>query len=271
LRNPPQFSVRQSLEEPLTSMEGIDAILNDLANRLCRRLEQAGQGATRLSLALFRSDGSRAEVTAGLSRPSRSPVHWKRLLTPKLERLDAGFGIDAMSLAAEETGQVELFDGGFLSGPHPLADGFAELSDRIANRHEEACIARFMSLERHWPEWAERLTSHSSSLPAQPPGLDRTRPLTLFDRPEEISVMAEVPDGPPVRFVWRREHHRVRRCEGPERIAPEWWLDGEKLRRPRDYYAVEDEQGRRFWLFREGIYGEARKPAPRWFLHGLLA
>lgn len=82
--------------------------------------------------------------------------------------------------------------------------------------------------------------------------------------------MAEVPDGPPVRFVWRRVRHRVRRCEGPERIAPEWWRGSERMRRPRDYYAVEDDDGRRFWLFREGVYGEAGKPAPRWFLHGLL-
>ena len=82
--------------------------------------------------------------------------------------------------------------------------------------------------------------------------------------------MAEVPDGPPVRFAWRRVRHRVRRCEGPERIAPQWWRTSEKTRRSRDYYVVEDEEGRRFWLFREGIYGEDRKPAPRWFLHGLL-
>ena len=270
LRDPPQFSVRQCLEEPLSSAEGIGAMLDDLAEKLCLELARASQGATRLALAFFRSDGSRATVKAGLSLPSRNPVHVSRLLKPKLDGLDAGFGIDAMSLAAEETGPIEAGNPGFLAGPDRLADGFAELSDRIANRHEEARIARLLSLERHWPEWAERLISPASALPPQKDGLDRTRPLTLFDSPEEISVMAEVPDGPPVRFAWRRMRHRVRRCEGPERIAPEWWRPSEKTRRSRDYYVVEDEEGRRFWLFREGIYGEDRKPAPRWFLHGLL-
>ncbi len=270
LRDPPQFCASQSLEEPLSSAEGIGAMLDDLAGELCRRLERANAGATRLALVLFRSDGSRAHVMAGLSQPSRNPVHLARLLKPKLDSLDAGFGIDAMRLAAEETGEVEPGRPGLLSGPHQPGHGFAELSDRITNRHEEARIARFLSLERHWPEYAEQLISPASLSPLQKiddPG--RMRPLTLFDRPEEIRVMAEVPDGPPVHFVWRRVRHRVRRCEGPERIAPEWWRAGEKMRRARDYYAVEDEAGRRFWLFREGIYENAT-PAPRWFLHGLL-
>lgn len=270
LSDPPQFFVRRSFEEPLSSAEGIGAMLDDLAARLCRRLERAGEGATRLTLAFFRSDGSRAAVAAGLSRPSRNPRHLARLLGPKLDGLDLGFGIDAMSLTAKETGPIEAGDPGFLSGPHRSSADFAELADRIANRHAEAHIARLLAMERHWPECAERLISPAAPLPPHQDDPDRARPLTLFDRPQEIRVMAEVPDGPPVRFVWRRVRHRVRRCEGPERIAPEWWRGSERMRRPRDYYAVEDDDGRRFWLFREGVYGEAGKPAPRWFLHGLL-
>jgi protein ImuB len=97
------------------------------------------------------------------------------------------------------------------------------------------------------------------------------RPLTLLDPPEKIDVMAEVPDGPPLRFKWRRLSHRILRMEGPERIATEWWRDEEKMRRSRDYYIVEDEEGCRFWLFREGVYGEPQSPSPGWFIHGLLA
>ena len=59
-------------------------------------------------------------------------------------------------------------------------------------------------------------------------------------------------------FRWRGQLRRVRRAEGPERLAEEWW------RRPpgetgaahvRDYYRVEDDAGARFWLFRAGLYG----------------
>ena len=61
---------------------------------------------------------------------------------------------------------------------------------------------------------------------------------------------------------------RVARAEGPERIAPEWWIDGESAP-SRDYFRIEDEAGRRYWLYREGLYGEGE--APRWFVHGLFA
>ncbi len=77
-----------------------------------------------------------------------------------------------------------------------------------------------------------------------------------------------MPDGPPMRFTWRRVTRRVARAQGPERIAPEWWrlADGEE---PRDYFIVEDDRGRRYWLYREGLYGETGSRQPRWFVHGL--
>ena len=94
------------------------------------------------------------------------------------------------------------------------------------------------------------------------------RPLQLFEPPQPIETLAEVPDGPPLRFRWRRVLHEVAHAEGPERIAAEWWRRPEA--RTRDYYRVEDADGRRFWLFRAGLYG-ARPTRPRWFLHGLFA
>lgn len=117
------------------------------------------------------------------------------------------------------------------------------------------------------------------------------RPAFLLERPEAITVTAEVPDGPPVRFTWRRVQHRVRRTQGPERIEAAWWqwiaataraierADGEgeegdartrpKRARPRDYYRLEDERGGRFWVFREGFYGREEDGVPDWFMHGL--
>jgi protein ImuB len=94
------------------------------------------------------------------------------------------------------------------------------------------------------------------------------RPLQLFDPPQPVDVVAEIPDGPPARFMWRRMDHEVALAEGPERIAPEWWL---KPGAPtRDYFRIEDTQGRRFWLYRAGLYDDPGPP-PTWFLHGLFA
>ena len=99
-----------------------------------------------------------------------------------------------------------------------------------------------------------------------PPPL-RPRPLRLFDPPEEVRVVYAVPEGPPAQFVWRRVTHRVTRFAGPERVGPEWWRDrpGTRL---RDYYRVEDHEGRRFWLYREGLPDDGRGGAPRWFVQG---
>jgi protein ImuB len=37
----------------------------------------------------------------------------------------------------------------------------------------------------------------------------------------------------------------------------------------RDYYVIEDDGGRRFWVFRVGLYGASRPPG--WYLHGFFA
>ena len=38
----------------------------------------------------------------------------------------------------------------------------------------------------------------------------------------------------------------------------------------RDYFRVEDAEGRRYWLYREGLYGAA-EASPRWYLQGFSA
>jgi protein ImuB len=95
------------------------------------------------------------------------------------------------------------------------------------------------------------------------------RPQRLFDRPETIDVIYATPEGMPRRFIWRRAAHDIARVEGPERIAPEWWRrpSSERL---RDYYRVEDVQGRRYWIYREGLVGDGRGGLPAWFIHGLF-
>ena len=107
----------------------------------------------------------------------------------------------------------------------------------------------------------------------------RARPVCLFLRPEPVEVMAPLPDDPPVLFRWRHRVRRVAMADGPERIAPEWWLTdapegGAQTALSRDYYWVEDGEGRRFWLFREGLYpprAAADAPPPRWYVHGIFA
>ena len=96
------------------------------------------------------------------------------------------------------------------------------------------------------------------------------RPLKLLDRSEPIAVLYATPDGLPRRFRWRNHVHEIARAEGPERIAPEWWRE-RSTTRLRDYYRIEDEEGRRYWIYRAGLAGDGRGGAPEWFLQGLFA
>jgi protein ImuB len=93
------------------------------------------------------------------------------------------------------------------------------------------------------------------------------RPLRLFARPEPIEALAEAPDGPPRRFRWRRVLHDVTAIEGPERIAAPWWRHADMP--TRDYFRAEDSEGRRFWLYREGLWGRETAQV-KWFVHGLF-
>lgn len=110
---------------------------------------------------------------------------------------------------------------------------------------------------------------------AETPPLAPPRPALLLERPEPIDVLAEVPEGPPLRFTWRRARHLVSRWQGPERIAGEWWRliatpSCGPLQHTRDYYRIEDDAGRRYWVFRAGLYGSTQDGPPRWYLHGVM-
>jgi protein ImuB len=294
--NPPtSFMAHRALMEPVIHAEALETVLMGLANDLGRRLEAEAKGALRLILKLFRSDGSRISIPAGFSSATHDARHMLQVLKPKLEAIDAGFGIDAMTLEARETGGAKVQQYGFMEDGSTL--GLEQLNDRVLNRHDTE-LQSLEAVESHVPERAEKTLirpsgtlSHASRtgegkkkkrlLPS--PGLSRgwekaadrpdegpSRPLLIFESPEPAKVIAAVPDGPPMRLTWRRVTRRVAKAEGPERVAPEWWrlAEGE---RPRDYYVIEDERGRRYWLYREGLYGETGGEQPKWFVHGLSA
>ena len=94
------------------------------------------------------------------------------------------------------------------------------------------------------------------------------RPLKIFDYQEKIYSLSES-DGLLKRFQWRGKIHDVMRTEGPERIAPEWWRM-RSTARLRDYYRIEDSEGCRYWVYREGLCGDGRGGSPEWFVHGVF-
>ncbi len=273
---PPVFALRRFLE-PLFSVENILVATERLCADVIEKLDLRGAGARRAALHLFGVDGRDRVIEIGVSRPEREMKPLLRLLREKLNRaaenLDAEFGIEAARLditrleriegAARTLAAVEEAQAG--------AEQLAALVDMLSARLGPKRVLRPKLHDAHAPEKAGAWSAALHSSPARgeayiPRDGVMRRPLALFSQPQPIETIAAVPDGPPIRFRWRRVLREVARAEGPERISGDW-LGGLPT---RDYYRVEDKQGRRYWLYREGFYGDS-VARPRWFVHGLFA
>ncbi|MGE9009567.1 Y-family DNA polymerase [Leptospira interrogans] len=285
----PDYIVEKRFPEPVATDTVIAMNLSGLAGMLVTAMDKQGKGARRLEASFFRTDGAVRTITVDTGRPVTKPVVIDRLFRERLDALndplDPGFGFDLIRLSASRTEIVVQQQRDLDANVHDN-DELAALIDRIAARIGGKRVVVHLPQDTHIPERAVLAVSAQHHLAAateaawqeriesEPP----LRPLRLFERPEPINVpFASVPDGPPHQFTWRRVTHAVVRVEGPERIAMEWWKqNGEAL--TRDYFRIEDAEGLRFWIFRDGLYeGELRSDAegepvlPKWFVHGLFA
>jgi protein ImuB len=264
---------RLAFAEPISAPDDLVRATHDIAQRLCARLEREGKGARRFEVAFHRLDGKVQTAGAGLSLAGRDAARIARLITPKLDVIDPGFGIEVVTMTAEAVEFIsprqQRLDAGREAA---LEEGVAPLVDRLANRLGEDRVWRAEPFESHVPERSVIRKPALEGRAEKGWDPDRPRPVRLFRKPEPIdAVTALVPDDPPVRFRWRGRMHRVIKAEGPERIGDEWWrrpIDEVSPDAVRDYYRVEDEDGARFWLFRAGLYDP--EAPPRWWLHGLF-
>jgi protein ImuB len=283
----PDYIVEKRFAEPVVTEAVISAALSRLAAMLVMAMDRQGKGARRVEASFFRTDGAVRSIVVDAGQPVTKSAVMDRLFRERLDALsdplDPGFGFDLVRLSASRTEIVVQQQRDLDAAVHDN-DELAALIDRIAARIGGKRVVVHLPQDTHIPERAvlaapaqQNLTSAAhavwpSRVESEPP----LRPLRLFERPEAIKVIAEVPDGPPARFQWRRATHTVMRVEGPERVAMEWWrAQGAML--TRDYFRVEDEAGLRFWLYRDGLYDreimqqEGRAVQPNWFMHGLFA
>jgi len=274
----PAHEARRGFFDPIAKLEDIAAATVELLDVLCEALAKAEAGARQLRLACHRVDGTVEAVSIGTSRPLRWPQPLYRLFSERFDRIDSGFGIEVMVLSATRVEPLIPYQLSWQSGANDHQESLAGLIDRLGNRVGFARITRPVPRQSWLPERCVHCSPpFSTALEAAPdtrqwqPG--RERPLRLLSHPEPLDVVAPVPDDPPLMFRWRKIQHRVCRADGPERLCGEWWCedgieDGLENDTVRDYYQVEDTDGRRFWLYREGLY-IPDKPA-KWFLHGVF-
>lgn len=274
-RPPPPVVVDRVFFEPVSTPEDIERVLSDLLTETADRLDQAGHGGRAFEAGFYRVDGVVRRITTRTGRPTRDVAAVLRLFRERLAALshplDPGFGFDQMRMSVTTTEPLAPVQSG-LEGDRPTDEDFSRLIDRLTARLGPEAVLRFAPGASHMPERAQRMIPASArdrddDWPTPDPEAPPLRPLHMFHPPQPVETLAEVPDGSPLRFRWRRVLHEVVRSEGPERIGGEWWRAPDQ--KTRDYYRVEDRDGRRFWLFRQGLYGET--PEPRWFIHGLFA
>jgi protein ImuB len=278
-RSLPSIRVEARFAEPLIRTDDALEVIEDLLEQAAQQLGERQQGGRRFVVQLERSDGAKRRLAVETGLPVRDPAVVMRLLRERIETLsdplDPGFGFDAIRLAVPRTEPLAPRQAGFEGDDGAAQDSISALIDRLGTRLGKDRVLRMRPHDTHIPEIAQGF------VPAGPPvsepwparAAQVQRPLYLFAPPQPIEAMAEVPDGPPKRFRWRGELRDIRLAEGPERIAAEWWrkMDGHHSGRgglTRDYYRVEDVKGRRYWVFRHGLFDEQQNP--RWYIHGLF-
>ena len=298
------YMVERRLAEPISLLDDVLRVMTDLSAQLAEALEAAGLGAQTFHLFVYRVDHKVMVLSLNAARVTRDPDHIAALFHHRAQRLegeyDAGFGIDMVRLAASSSERLDALQTGAFSIENGMED-VDRLNDRLASRLGAMAVLKSMPVASHIPERAVRLVPALEASEAKADAPLLPRPLRLLPSPELITVMAEVPDGLPARMVWRGQTCRLVKGEGPERLGAEWWrapqrlklVEAPKPKEPepgetpepppyipnlklfepdagtRDYYLVEDQDGHRYWVFRQGFYSGAHKPV--WYLHGIFA
>lgn len=251
--------------EPIVTATGIEIALQRLLEVLCKRLQKEQKGLRIVCFKCYRVDGKIEQVQIATNSPSYSVKHLFKLFEIKLPTIEPDLGIEFFVLEApkvedQSSAQQKLWEPMLSLNNVQLS----ELMDRLAGKVGSNAIYRFLPDEHYWPERSFKPALSLQEQKTTEWKLDRPRPTQLLATPENIEVTAPVPDYPPMNFRYKGKLHKIKKADGPERIEQEWWIqEGQH----RDYYAVEDEEGCRYWLFRLGHYDEEYQ----WFIHGVFA
>ncbi|WP_204113028.1 DNA polymerase Y family protein [Shimia biformata] len=268
------FAVRMTLPDPIGLEEDIMAGIDRLLPRLCKHLTDKGQGARLVRFQAFRTDQTMQSIEVGLARASDDPDRLRPLLRMKLDEIDAGFGIDMLRLEvirSEPIHQRRMT--GHLDAGRAVSDRLAsntaidDLIGRVGARIGLERITRRHPASSNIPEKTAQVLAAAWSEPfsGKWPETPTRRPLLMWP-PEPVSA----PESPvvPDRFRWRGRELELDLALGPERIAPEWWLDDPNWRSGvRDYWRVTCTSGDRLWLF----FAHGGAMSAGWFCHGAFA
>lgn len=265
LRPAPPYEVRLPCPEPIRTAAGIEEALRRLLKAIGLRLYREGKGLRTAVLTCYRIDHKKQTVQIQTSSPCRDTEHLLKLFALRIPEIRPAWGIDLFLLEARATEALLVQQEALWQVSAADEKAVAELLDKIAGKVGAGKVRRYLPRAHYWPERSYRKAAGLQEKPDTSWREDPLRPVFLLPRPEKITVSVLLPDYPPLLFRYRGRIYRIIKAEGPERMEREWWLE-EGLY--RDYYAVEAENGARYWLFRSGPYNA---PGSAWYLHGFFA
>lgn len=266
---------RRGFMEPIATPEAFAKVIGELVADTIDQLARVGKGARRLDCYFHRIDGHTQVIRVGTATPSRDQAHLAKLLCAKIETVEPGHGIEAMTLLISLMDHVAARQGESLERLGQRGPDLAALVDTLGNRFGNGSLHRMTVRPSGMPERSAQTAPPLGAAQGDGWDDDLPRPARMLARPEPIEVIALLPDDAPRMFIWRGKRYRVTQGDGPERLHGEWWRDagaeGEQPLSVRDYYQVETMSGGRYWLFRAGD-GESASTGPmRWYIHGAFA
>ena len=253
--------------EPIVHLQGVEIAVHRLLEDICTRLIHEQKGLRAAILKGFMSDGRIEKIEISTSHPSNNLQHLFKLFELKFPIFNTDNGVEVFVLEVTKVESIhstqEIL---WNTSPHIGNRDLSELVDRISAKYGEGLVKRFVPDEHYWPERSYKPAASLDEKVSAPWNVQRPRPLLLLEKPETIEVTAPIPDYPPMNFRHKNILHKVVKADGPERIEQEWWIENGHH---RDYYYVEDEEGKRYWIFRLGHYTEEKNYC--WYLHGYFA
>ncbi|MND96850.1 DNA polymerase IV [compost metagenome] len=268
IRTAELIEVARSFAEPIAAAETINKYVGRLIVQLIEELQKRGLGVRRADLIVEKVDGTRQAIRAGTVKPAHDVAWLTKLFRDRTEKIEPGFGIEKLTLVAVIAEPMEDIQKSSSLVEEEVTD-VSPLIDIYGNRGHK--VYRLAPLASDVPERSvQRISPAADPVEVAWVGHWR-RPVRLLPRPELITAIALMPDYPPASITWRGKRRKVKRADGPERIFGEWWQRDSEMEALRDYFVIEDECGKRLWVFRSGDGVDPETGSHRWFCHGIFA
>ncbi len=261
------YSERLPCHEPIQTAKGIEIAIQKLLDELCKRLRKEGKGLRNAIFKCLRIDDKIEQINININHASNNPKHLFKLFELKIATIEPALGIELFTLEASNVEDVVIVQQTFWTANSSFDSiEVAELLNNIESKFGNNIIHRYLPDEHHLPEHSIKLATSLKDKPGIEWNTNKLRPIHLLNEPEPIEVTAPIRDYQPMNFRYKNKFHKVTKADACERIEAEWWLNPGLH---RDYYIVEDDEGKRYWLFRLGHYTADKTPS--WFIHGFFA